>query len=356
MGIGLAHDFTTFLIFRVSIGLIGAAFVITQYHTTRMFADRCVGTANATTAGWGNFGGGVTHLVMPLVFAFFVTTLGFTPASGWRASMLMAGIACFLMGIAYYALTQDTPLGNVAGQGNPRIGQRPSSKGTFRFAFRDPRVWILFAAYGLCFGVELTIDNVAAMYFIDYIPELREMNSVHALTLAGMCASVFGGMSIFARTLGGYVADRCGNRWGFPARTKWLFLVLFCEGLLLMVFSQTRSLYSSIPSLMLCGLFVHMAAGATFAVVPFVNRSALGSVAGIVGAGGNAGAVLSGLLFKSESIPWPSAFLLMGTVVAIGSFSSLLISEQQPATSAESSEPRSDARPEIEPVVPFISG
>mgnify|MGYP003340696612 CR=1 FL=1 len=35
----------------VIIGLIGAAFVITQYHTSIMFAPNCVGTANATTAG-----------------------------------------------------------------------------------------------------------------------------------------------------------------------------------------------------------------------------------------------------------------------------------------------------------------
>ena len=66
MGIGLAHDFATFLIFRVLIGAIGASFVITQYHTTLMFAPNCVGTANATTAGWGNLGGGVTQFVMPL--------------------------------------------------------------------------------------------------------------------------------------------------------------------------------------------------------------------------------------------------------------------------------------------------
>src|SRR5438105_4591405 len=56
MGIGLAHNFETFLIFRVLIGLIGASFVITQYHTTMMFAPNCIGTANATTAGWGNLG------------------------------------------------------------------------------------------------------------------------------------------------------------------------------------------------------------------------------------------------------------------------------------------------------------
>ncbi len=58
MGIGLAHNFQTFLAFRIAIGAIGAGFVITQYHTSVMFAPNCIGTANATTAGWGNMGVG----------------------------------------------------------------------------------------------------------------------------------------------------------------------------------------------------------------------------------------------------------------------------------------------------------
>jgi MFS transporter, NNP family, nitrate/nitrite transporter len=357
MGIGLAHDFATFLFFRVLIGVIGAAFVVTQYHTSQMFSDRCVGTANATTAGWGNFGGGVTHLVMPLVFAFLVSTLGFTPAASWRTSMVLAGITCLVMGVAYFCFTQDTPRGNFR-EIRVATGATVSPRGTFWLACRDPRVWGLFAAYGLCFGVELTIDNVAAMYFVDHFPELGKMDPVRAVTIAGICASVFGGMSVFARTLGGFAADRCGNKWGFPARVKWLFFVLFCEGLLLMLFSQMRGLYTAIPALMLCGLFVHMAAGSTFAVVPFVNRTALGSVAGIVGAGGNAGAVLSGLLFKSDALTWPAAFLLLGTVVTLGSFSSLLITDLAPQDSSEHSQLRTvgSRRREAELANASISG
>ena len=98
MGIGLAHDFTTFLLFRVLIGAIGASFVITQYHTTQMFAANCVGTANATTAGWGNLGGGVTQLAMPLLFAAFVGVLGCSDAASWRLSMLVVGAMCALVG------------------------------------------------------------------------------------------------------------------------------------------------------------------------------------------------------------------------------------------------------------------
>ena len=71
MGVGLAHDYTTFLLFRLAIGAIGASFVITQYHTSVMFAPNIVGTANAAAAGWGNLGGGVTQMVMPLLFAGF---------------------------------------------------------------------------------------------------------------------------------------------------------------------------------------------------------------------------------------------------------------------------------------------
>src|SRR5210317_403188 len=82
MGIGLAHSYESFLIFRLCIGVIGASFVITQYHTSVMFAPNCVGTANATSAGWGNLGGGVTNMVMPLIFAGFMW-LSFSEAASW---------------------------------------------------------------------------------------------------------------------------------------------------------------------------------------------------------------------------------------------------------------------------------
>ena len=85
--------------------------MITQYHTSVMFAPNVVGTANATSAGWGNLGGGVTQFLMPMVFAFFVSLLGFSAAFGWRASMVVAGLVCFLTGIAYYRFTQDAPDG-----------------------------------------------------------------------------------------------------------------------------------------------------------------------------------------------------------------------------------------------------
>ena len=81
--IGFSDSYESFLLFRLAIGVLGASFVVTQYHTSVMFAPNVVGTANATAAGWGNMGGGVTLMVMPLIAAAFVG-LGFLPSEAWR--------------------------------------------------------------------------------------------------------------------------------------------------------------------------------------------------------------------------------------------------------------------------------
>ena len=109
MGIGLAQSYEAFLLFRLAIGAIGASFVITQYHTSMMFAPNCVGTANATTAGWGNLGGGVTQIVMPLLFSGLLM-LGTSQFLSWRLAMVVPGVVILLTGIAYYRFTQDVSI------------------------------------------------------------------------------------------------------------------------------------------------------------------------------------------------------------------------------------------------------
>jgi NNP family nitrate/nitrite transporter-like MFS transporter len=316
MGIGLAHDFTTFLLFRVAIGAIGAAFVVTQYHTSVMFAPNCVGTANAAAAGWGNMGGGVTQFVMPLVFVLFATTLSLGDALGWRLAMVAAGAVCLLTGVAYYFLTQDTPRGDFAElRAAGLLPKAESGRGGFREAARDPRVWALFVLYGACFGVELTMDNVAALYYADRFGL--------GLETAGLAAGSLGLMHLFARALGGIISDRVGGRLGLRGRVHWLFLAILVEGLGLMLFSRMNAVGPAIAAMIGFGLFMKMAEGATYAVVPFVNGRALGSVSGIVGAGGNAGAVAAGFLVRWAGVS--TALLILGGVVSAASFLALAV-------------------------------
>jgi NNP family nitrate/nitrite transporter-like MFS transporter len=316
MTVGLAHDYSTFLLFRLAIGAIGASFVITQYHTSVMFAPNVVGTANAAAAGWGNLGGGVTQMVMPLLFAGFVS-LGVGAWWGWRMAMFVPGVMMLLCGIAYYKLTQDTADGDFAQlRARGELASRSGAGSAFATACRDSRVWALFVIYGACFGMELTIDNIAALYFTDYFHL--------ALTAAGIVAGSFGMMNIFARALGGIVSDRFNQRWGLRGRALLLGATICCEGLAMMLFSQMRVLPLAIASMMLTGLFIKMSNGATYSLVPFVNKRALGAVAGIVGAGGNVGSVVAGFLFKG-TMPWTQALLVLGATISAVSVLALVV-------------------------------
>jgi MFS transporter, NNP family, nitrate/nitrite transporter len=300
MGIGLAHTYKEFLLFRLVIGAIGASFVVSQYHTSIMFAPRVAGTANAITAGWGNLGGGIAQIVMPLI-AGGLLAVGVKTHLAWRLAMIVPAVAMMLAGFAYYAFTQDSTEADFP----PR---RKTRKGTFLEAALDYRVWILFVLYGACFGIEITLDNTAALYFKD---------SFHlSLGVAGLLASLAGAMNLFARAGGGALGDGAGARWELKGKSALLGILLLMEGTMLMVFSRLTSTPAAAAVYLTLGLFVCMACGATFAITPFVNESAVGSVSGIVGAGGNASAVLAGFLFKSPSLSGREAYLILGLIVA----------------------------------------
>ena len=317
--IGLSNSYESFLLFRLAIGVIGASFVITQYHTSMMFAPNVVGTANATTAGWGNLGGGVTQMVMPIIFAGFVG-LGFIDAVAWRYAMVVPGVALIICGFLYYRYTTDYPEGNLKDlkETDPDFAAKSKgAKGAFLNAMKDYRVWALFVIYGACFGVELTINNIAAIYYHDYF----QLD----LKMAGLIAGLFGLMNIFARSLGGIFGDRAGIKWGLKGRVAFLGIVLLCEGIALIIFSKMAVLPLAIITMIVFSLFVQMSEGATYSVVPFINRKAIGAVSGIVGAGGNAGAVAAGFLFKAENITYPEALTIIGIVVVGVSALSLLV-------------------------------
>jgi NNP family nitrate/nitrite transporter-like MFS transporter len=306
IGIGLANSYESFLIFRLIIGVIGASFVITQFHTSVMFAPSVVGTANAVAGGWGNLGGGVTNIVMPLVAAAFVGLGYASEADSWRYAMLLPGALLIVMAFIYYKFTKDTPTGNYK---DIQREAKVKKKGTFLIALKDYRTWVLAFAYAACFGIEITVDNVAATYFVD--------NFKTSIILAGMLAGIFGFMNLFARALGGIFSDKIGKKYGLRGKGLLLAGFLVLEGLGIILFAHAGNLPMAIASMLLFALFLKMANGGTYSIVPFVNKEAIGSVSGIVGAGGNIGAMLIGFLFKSENITYAQAFFYIGIGVAV---------------------------------------
>jgi len=292
IGVGFAQTYETFLFFRLCIGAVGASFVITQYHTSVMFAPNVVGTANAATAGWGNAGGGVAQGLMPLLLAAMLM-LGVGDNLGWRVALLVPGLMMLAMAAVYWHFTQDCPQGNFDELRAAGIAIESGKKGgwaSFRAASANYRVWMLFITYGACFGVEIFIHNIAAIYYVDHFGL--------SLKSAGIAAASFGLLALFARALGGIISDKVALRGGLNRRATLLFVMMLGEGLGLLWFAHAGSVTMAVVAMLCFGLFTHMACGATYALVPFIDRKALGGVAGIIGAGGNVGAVLAGFLMK----------------------------------------------------------
>ncbi|HTD06048.1 MFS transporter [Undibacterium sp.] len=292
LGVAMAQSYQAFLFFRLCIGAVGASFVITQYHTSVMFAPNVVGTANAASAGWGNAGGGAAQGLMPLMMGALIM-LGVSEALSWRWALVVPGVVMLIMAALYWNYTQDCPDGNYAelrAQGVAIEGGKKGGWASFLAAGSNYRVWLLFITYAACFGVEIFIHNIAAIYYVDHFGL--------SLKAAGSAAASFGLLALFARALGGWLSDKAALRGSLSSRTTLLFALMIGEGLGLLWFSHAASVTIAVVAMLSFGLCTHMACGATYALVPFIDRKALGGVAGIIGAGGNVGAVAAGFLMK----------------------------------------------------------
>jgi NNP family nitrate/nitrite transporter-like MFS transporter len=154
---------------------------------------------------------------------------------------------------------------------------------------KDFRVVVMIFQYSACFGTELAMNNQLATHFRVYF----QMDA----TSAGALASSFGGMNLFARSLGGISSDLMFAKFGFPGRLWMQFLALFFEAIFLFAFgcvTNEQPWGVALGVLIFFSTFVQMAEGTSYGVVPFMNRQQLAVVSALVGAGGNLGAVIAG--------------------------------------------------------------
>lgn len=328
---------------RGFIGIAGGSFVIAQYWSSRFFTKEIVGTANAMIAGWGNLGAGVStawhgqlqqgkscppspNLSIysnPQVSQVFIGSYFFPmfrlilddSEKAWRTVCVLPAILAFATGIAVYRISDDAPKGNY--NELKRTGQFPSVTTTSSFfrAVRNPNAWILFVHYACCFGVELTMNNASALYFRDEFGQSTEA--------AAAIAAIFGWLNLFARGLGGFLSDYVNYKQGMRGRLWMQSAFLLAGGVCVVIFPHAQTLAGSIVVLIFFSLFVQAAEGTTYAIVPYVDPPHMGSVSGLVGAGGNVGGVLFGLGFRAWS--YSTAFSVMGAAMMASSLLSAAI-------------------------------
>jgi NNP family nitrate/nitrite transporter-like MFS transporter len=299
------NDAVSLTIMRFLIGCVGATFVPTQYWNTQLFVKEVAGTAQAIAGGWGNLGGGVTQILMPIIYTGMSSNM--SSESAWRTSFVIPGVMLIACGIAMYLFSDDTPRGNINDLVKTGAIEKKSASGSARAGFCLGVTWVLALQYACCFGVELTVNNMMASYFVNRFGQ--------DIVTAGAIAFSFGAMNIFARAVGGLLSDYGQKIMGFRGRLWVQFLCLVWEGVFLLIFSRQDPSGSAIPLLILFSLGVQASEGATFGLVPYVMPKATGAVAGVVGAGGNIGAVSWGMIFLFSGRPAEDCLMIVAIIV-----------------------------------------
>ena len=362
-------SWTVLLLSRLVLSSIGASFVIGIRIVAEWFPPKDTGKAEGFYAGWGNFGSAGAAMVLPW---FALTAFG--GENGWRYATALSGAFCLGYGILYFFVVRDTP------HGKDFIGAKktqPMEVSTWSdlvqlIVWSFPLVaalgvlaWrmnglgflsdnLLYLTYGLLAVVYIAhcrkmlqvnvpmlrlgvpeedryrFTDVAALnttYVANFGAELAVVSMLPAFfestfslspTVAGLIASSFAFVNLFARPFGGWISDKMHSR----KRIMLMYMFGIALGFLGMGFiNSSWPLWIAVAVTVGCSMFVQGAEGATFAIVPLIKKRMTGQVAGMAGAYGNVGAVLYTILY---SFAWvtPERFFF---ILAAGAFVSFVV-------------------------------
>ena len=174
----------------------------------------------------------------------------------------------------------------------------------------------LNSTYFANFGAELAVVSMLPEFFETvFAPLTNDSGSpIVTATVAGVVASSFAFVNLVARPLGGYLSDKLPSR----KRTMLMYILGIVFGFLLMAligkwatgvdedglrnvvpaFGGVSWLVIAVLITVFASIFVQGAEGATFAIIPMVNKRMTGQVAGMAGAYGNVGAVIYLVIFS----------------------------------------------------------
>lgn len=330
------------LIVRFFIGFIGCVFVSGQYWTTITFAKNVVGTSNAITGGCGLAGIGFAFLLLPYINQLLTSSGHVSVDMAWRITIALPAVAMVVMGSVIRWSVDSCPMGEFHHLVHAKRDAVPNGSfssatlqhhqdlkqvgllKSFQIVLADWNTLILILHYGVCFGAELQLNNMGALYFYEEFlrPGCTSQDDAacHMLTKtqAATVASAFGLMNLVARALGGLTSDYMNRRFGMKGRLYVQFVFLCLEGALVIVLSRCHTLGVCAALYVLIAVSAQSAGGSTFGIVPYLNEAFTGTVTGLVGAGGNLGGVVFGVIFRATASR-QDGLLYMGAIIMASS-------------------------------------
>ncbi len=347
---------------RLVLSSVGASFVVGIHMTALWFKPRDIGFAEGFYAGWGNFGSAAAAMTLPTIA---LTMFG--GPDGWRWAVATSGVVMGVYGIFYWFAITDGPSADTHKKPRKSSALEVSTYSDLvllmlftvplvgilsilvwrvqKTGFIDPMTaWICYGAIAVTIAYQLTqilrvnlpilrkgvpaddrypFKSVAALnttYFANFGAELAVVSMLPMFfeqtwgltaAMAGLVASSFAFVNLFARPMGGLVSDRFGNR-RFVMLTYMLGIAI---GFALMgMMNSNWPLIVAVAVTIGCSFFVQGAEGATFGIIPSIKRRLTGQISGMAGAYGNVGAVFYLLIFMYVD---PSDFFL---IIAAGAF------------------------------------
>jgi len=347
---------------RLVLSSVGASFVIGIHMTALWFKPRDIGFAEGFYAGWGNFGSAAAAMTIPTV-----GLLIYGGPDGWRWAIATSGVVMAVYGVFYWFAITDGP--------HKDSHKKPRKASALEVSsWRDLALLILFTVpmvgilsivvyrlqlmnyldpmtavichaaiavivtYQVWLAIKVNLPilkkgvpeddrypftSVAALnltYFANFGAELAVVSMLPMFfqetwgltaVAAGMIASTFAFVNLFARPMGGLVSDRMGNR----RFVMLAYMFGIGVGFVLMGLMDSRwPLVLAVAITIGCSFFVQGAEGATFGIIPSIKRRVTGQIAGMAGAWGNVGAVFYLFVFMFVDA---STFFL---IIAAGAF------------------------------------
>ena len=302
-----AHDYTTFLIAALGVGIAGGSFSVGIAYVSRWYPPSRQGTALGIF-GAGNVGAAVTKFVAPIVMVAF----------GWQMVAKVWALGLLLIAFIFWLGTKEDP----ELERRRKAGVKSDSLADMLEPLKNMQVWRFSLYYFFVFGAFVAL----ALWMPRYLMGVYDLD----IRAAGMLAAFYSVPASLFRIYGGVLSDKYGARrvmyWTFAVSVVCCFLLAYpptdyiVQGIQgPIAFRLETGLVGFVVLVFVLGFFMSLGKAAVYKHIPVYYPGHVGAVGGVVGLVGGLGGFVLPIAFGAMNDLtgiWQSCFMLLFVIVA----------------------------------------